>query len=143
MRRAQSTRLDTSATIAEVLSALAPADLALIVLCVGDGHDLPRIERVLADLPDTGQVMGCTTAGEIGTGGYLARSITARNAGRCKSRPMGQLANVVTLEQQVRARTRDLAEALDKLRVTHAIRWCHQIVLARGPEASISLSASR
>ena len=40
--------------------------------------------------------------------------------GQMQSRPMGQLAHVVALEQQVRTRTRDLAEALDKLRVTHA-----------------------
>lgn len=40
--------------------------------------------------------------------------------GQLPSRPMGQLSDVVAMEQQVRARTRDLAEALDKLRVTNA-----------------------
>ncbi|MCL1627602.1 FIST C-terminal domain-containing protein [Roseibaca sp. V10] len=77
MRRAQSSQTDTGAAIAEVLTGLAPADLALVVLFVGDGHDLPRIEEALAELPDSVQVMGCTTAGEIGKGGYLDHSITA------------------------------------------------------------------
>jgi len=77
MRRAQSTTTDTGAAIAEVLTGLDPADLALVVLFVGDGHDLPRIEQALAVLPDSVQVMGCTTAGEIGKGGYLDHSITA------------------------------------------------------------------
>ncbi|WP_296473795.1 PAS-domain containing protein [Roseinatronobacter sp.] len=36
------------------------------------------------------------------------------------SRPMGQLSHVVALEQQVRTRTRDLAETLDRLRVANA-----------------------
>ena len=45
MRRAQSTTTDTGAAIAEVLTGLDPADLALVVLFVGDGHDLPRIEQ--------------------------------------------------------------------------------------------------
>lgn len=40
--------------------------------------------------------------------------------GQSPSRPMGQLTHMVALEQQVRARTRDLAETLDKLRVANA-----------------------
>lgn len=77
MRRAQSTKVDTGAAIADVLAGLAPADLALIVLFVGEGHDLPRIEQTLASLSADVQVIGCTTAGEIGKGGYLDHSITA------------------------------------------------------------------
>lgn len=36
------------------------------------------------------------------------------------SRPMGQIQHVVALEQQIRARTRDLAETLDKLRMVNS-----------------------
>ncbi|TQM91816.1 hybrid sensor histidine kinase/response regulator [Roseinatronobacter monicus] len=36
------------------------------------------------------------------------------------SRPMGQLSHVVALEQQIRTRTRDLAETLDRLRIANA-----------------------
>lgn len=77
LRRAQSTHAETGAAISAVLTELSPADLALVVLFVGEGHDLSRIEAALAALPAEVQVMGCTTAGEIGKGGYLDHSITA------------------------------------------------------------------
>lgn len=77
MRRAQSTKPCSGAAIADVLEDLSPDGLALIMLFVGEGHDLPTIEAALADLPADVQVMGCTTAGEIGTGGYLDHSLTA------------------------------------------------------------------
>jgi signal transduction histidine kinase len=50
----------------------------------------------------------------------LAALMDRSERGQMPSRPMGQLTHVVALEQQVRSRTRDLAEALDKLRVTNA-----------------------
>lgn len=50
----------------------------------------------------------------------LAALMDRAERGQMPSRPMGQLSHVVALEQQVRARTRDLAETLDKLRMTHA-----------------------
>jgi len=40
--------------------------------------------------------------------------------GQSPSRPVGQLQHVVALEQQVRSRTRDLAETLDKLRIANS-----------------------
>lgn len=40
--------------------------------------------------------------------------------GQSPSRPAGQLQHVVALEQQVRSRTRDLAETLDKLRIANS-----------------------
>ncbi len=43
----------------------------------------------------------------------------AENA-QSASRPMGQIQHVVALEQQIRARTRDLAETLDKLRIVNS-----------------------
>lgn len=50
----------------------------------------------------------------------LAALMDRAERGHMPSRPMGQLSDVVILEQQVRARTRDLAETLDKLRVANA-----------------------
>ncbi|PZX42294.1 hypothetical protein LY56_01989 [Roseinatronobacter thiooxidans] len=46
----------------------------------------------------------------------MDRSERAQSSGR----PMGQLSHVVALEQQIRTRTRDLAETLDRLRVANA-----------------------
>lgn len=50
----------------------------------------------------------------------LAALMDRAEHSRMPSRPMGQLTHVVALEQQVRSRTRDLAETLDKLRVANA-----------------------
>ncbi len=43
----------------------------------------------------------------------------SERATQSTNRPISQLSHVVTLEQQIRARTRDLAETLDKLRVAN------------------------
>ena len=75
--RAQSALPDTSAAMAEVLATLAPTPLALILLFVGDGHDLRAIEAILRTHAQTTPVIGCTTAGEIGKGGYLDGHIVA------------------------------------------------------------------
>jgi signal transduction histidine kinase/CheY-like chemotaxis protein len=50
----------------------------------------------------------------------LAALMDRAEHGQMPSRPAGQLTHMVALEQQVRARTRDLAETLDKLRVANA-----------------------
>jgi len=44
----------------------------------------------------------------------------SERAAQGPNRPVGQLNHVVALEQQIRARTRDLAETLDRLRVANA-----------------------
>lgn len=44
----------------------------------------------------------------------------SERAAQGPNRPMGQLNHVVALEQQIRSRTRDLAETLDRLRITNA-----------------------
>lgn len=44
----------------------------------------------------------------------------SERATQAPNRPMGQFSHVVALEQQIRSRTRDLAETLDRLRVTNA-----------------------
>ena len=75
--RAQSADPDTGRAIADVLAQLADHDLALIILFVGEGHDLPRLEGVLAAMPAKTQIIGCTTAGEIAAGGYLEGQIVA------------------------------------------------------------------
>lgn len=75
--RAQSSEPDTARAIAEVLAKLSCADLALIILFVGEGHDLPTLEHALAPLDGVTQIIGCTTAGEIASGGYLEGQIVA------------------------------------------------------------------
>ena len=72
--RAQSGRDTTSDAMAEIMAQLGATPLALIVLFVGADHDLHAVE---AALPRTTPVIGCTTAGEIGAGGYLDGHIVA------------------------------------------------------------------
>lgn len=72
--RAQSGLEETSAAMAQVLAGLGETPLALMILFVGQGHDLSVVEAALpAHIP----VIGCTTAGEIGQGGYLDGHIVA------------------------------------------------------------------
>ncbi|MGY6696727.1 MAG: FIST N-terminal domain-containing protein [Roseinatronobacter sp.] len=75
--RAQSSDDDTARAIRQVLSQLNPRELALIVLFVGEHHDLSVLEETLKPLALVTQVIGCTTAGEIGEGGYLEGQIVA------------------------------------------------------------------
>lgn len=75
--RAQSAAPDSGQAIAEVLAQLAPETLALVILFVGEGHDLSAIERGLAAAATSTRIIGCTTAGEIGAGGYLDGQIVA------------------------------------------------------------------
>ncbi|MGP9788565.1 FIST N-terminal domain-containing protein [Roseinatronobacter sp. NSM] len=76
-RHAQSGASDTAQAMSRILAALTPADLALVILFVGEGHDLHRVEAALQGLPSSLPVIGCTTAGEIGRGGYLDGHIVA------------------------------------------------------------------
>lgn len=75
--RAQSAETGTERAISEVLSHFDMSSLALLILFVGEGHDLKVIERALVPVIGQTQVMGCTTAGEIGAGGYLTGTIVA------------------------------------------------------------------
>lgn len=75
--RAQSGRDDTAAAMRAIRRDIGPEPLALLMLFVAHGHQHDAIEVALRrDFPDT-PVMGCTTAGEIGAGGYLDGHIVA------------------------------------------------------------------
>ncbi len=75
--RSQSDNPDTEAAIADVLDQISAKSLALLILFVGEGHDLKTIEGACAPIANQTHVIGCTTAGEIGAGGYLSGSIVA------------------------------------------------------------------
>lgn len=75
--RAQSAARDSAEAIREILAQLAPDDLALMILFVGEGHDLGQIEQALMPVASHTQIIGCTTAGEIGAGGYLEGQVVA------------------------------------------------------------------
>lgn len=75
--QAQSDHPDTAAALAAVIEELSGAPLALVILFVARCYDRAMIEALLPILlPDT-PVIGCTTAGEVGRGGYLEDHIVA------------------------------------------------------------------
>ncbi len=75
--RAQSASPDSCQAISEVLEQFEPDKLALMILFIGEGHDLDQIEKTLLPITQQTQIIGCTTAGEIGAGGYLDGQIVA------------------------------------------------------------------
>ncbi|MCC5993595.1 MAG: FIST C-terminal domain-containing protein [Rhodobacteraceae bacterium] len=75
--RSQSDNPDTAAAITEVLAQIDPKSLALLILFIGEGHDLNAIEAACLQIKPQTHVIGCTTAGEIGAGGYLSGHIVA------------------------------------------------------------------
>ena len=73
--RAISTAQDPATAASELFAALWHPHCCLVVLFVSPGYDLPRLAAALhARFGDT-PLAGCTTAGEIGPGGYAECSI--------------------------------------------------------------------
>lgn len=76
IRRAQSCAADARDAACEFHSAVAQPNMTLVVFFCSAGYDLDilgaEMRRLFADV----QVIGCTTAGEIGPEGYRDRSIS-------------------------------------------------------------------
>lgn len=123
--RAQSAEPDTGRAIADVLAQLAPEHLALLILFVGEGHDLSAIERALPPVLDTTQVIGCTTAGEIGKGGYLEGQIVALGLPRSLFRvATGHLKDLGQFDAE---RARDLAFELRAEVTFSTADWANEV----------------
>lgn len=123
--RAQSSDPDTTRAMSEVLAQLAPETLALVILFVGEGHDLQAIERAVAPLVDMTQIIGCTTAGEIGKGGYLDGQIVALGLPRNLFRvATGHLTDLGRFEPE---RARDLAFNLRAEVTFSTADWANEV----------------
>ncbi len=123
--RAQSSAPDTAVAITEILAQLAPEQLALIILFVGEGHDLGHIETALVPLLDVTQVIGCTTAGEIGAGGYLEGQIVALGLPRSLFRvATGHLTDLARFDAE---RARDLAFELRAEVTFSTADWANEV----------------
>lgn len=74
--RGQSCATDARQAVREFHQAVAQADMALVIFFCSSDYDLDRLademNRVFAGV----QVVGCTTAGEIGPAGYLENSLS-------------------------------------------------------------------
>ena len=79
--RAASTAQDPVAAVREIRAGLAADPSDLVILFVSSDRDLDALGRAIeAELPGR-EVIGCTTAGEIGPAGYRTGSISAASVG--------------------------------------------------------------
>src|SRR3990167_6124811 len=76
LRRAQSCAVDAREAAREVHAAVAQADMALVVLFCSNAYDLGALAGEMRRLFTGVQVVGCTTAGEIGPAGYREHSLS-------------------------------------------------------------------
>jgi hypothetical protein len=76
IRRAQSCASDTGDAAREFHAAVVQPDMALVIFFCSVQYDLEVMALEMARLFAGVQVIGCTTAGEIGPAGYLDHSIS-------------------------------------------------------------------
>ncbi len=77
VRRAQSLSVYPEEAIAEIRDELGPGPFSIILIFVSAKHLLPAIATAITRLMPGQRVIGATTAGEIGTSGYLDGAIVA------------------------------------------------------------------
>lgn len=73
---AQSTATDTLLAVTEFHAAVAQPDMALVLFFCSSKYDLKVLTSEMNRQFEGVQVVGCTTAGEIGPAGYLEHSLT-------------------------------------------------------------------
>ena len=76
IRRAQSCATDPREAVREFHAAVAQPELALVIFFCSSEYDLDVLAEEMRRLFDGVQVVGCTTAGEIGPAGYREHSIS-------------------------------------------------------------------
>jgi hypothetical protein len=77
VRRAVSTAADPIVAARELHGALAGPDVALVLFFCAPDYDSPAFAAELGRLFEGVLLVGCTSAGEIGPGGYHENSVTA------------------------------------------------------------------
>ena len=75
IRRAHSTAPGALDAVAEFHAAVVQADMALVVFFCSSDYELDRLAAEMQRLFGAVQVIGCTTAGEIGPAGYLEHGL--------------------------------------------------------------------
>ncbi|WP_409523969.1 nitric oxide-sensing protein NosP [Nitrincola sp. MINF-07-Sa-05] len=76
IRTAQSSATDARQAVAEFHAAVVQPDMALVIFFCSSEYDLDVLTAEMNQLFAGVQVVGCTTAGEIGPVGYLEHSLT-------------------------------------------------------------------
>lgn len=68
---------DTATAVNDLIREVAPHDPVLVIVFVGEPHDPQQVAAALADALPRARTVGCSTAGEIGPGGYTQGGISA------------------------------------------------------------------
>lgn len=76
IRRAQSCKTGAREAVREFYGAVVQPDIALVLFFCSSAYDLAAVAAEMAALFAGVQVIGCTTAGEIGPAGCLAHSLS-------------------------------------------------------------------
>jgi hypothetical protein len=76
IRRAQSCATDARQAVREFHAAVAQPEMALVIFFCSSEYDLEVLAEEMRRLFAGAQVVGCTTAGEIGPAGYREHSLT-------------------------------------------------------------------
>lgn len=76
IRRAQSCAADAGEAVREFHAGVAQADMALVLFFCASSYDLAALAEAMRQAFAGVQVVGCTTAGEIGPAGYRDHSLT-------------------------------------------------------------------
>lgn len=76
IRRAQSCVTDARQAVREFHAGLAQPEMALVIFFCSSEYDLEVLAEEMRTLFAGVQVVGCTTAGEIGPAGYREQSLT-------------------------------------------------------------------
>lgn len=76
IRQAQSCATDAHEAVSEFHAAVSQPDIALVLFFCSSDYDLDAVAAEIRRRFAGVQVVGCTTAGEIGPAGYCERSIT-------------------------------------------------------------------
>jgi hypothetical protein len=76
IRRAQSCKIDAREAVREFHAAVVQADTSLVIFFCSIAYDLMQLAEEMKRLFDGIQVVGCTTAGEIGPAGCRDRSLS-------------------------------------------------------------------
>jgi hypothetical protein len=83
IRRAQSCKIDAREAVREFHAAVAQPDTSLVIFFCSYAYDLAQLAEEMKRLFGGVQVVGCTTAGEIGPAGYQDHSLTGASFPAC------------------------------------------------------------
>lgn len=118
IRRGQSCSTDARAAVGEFHAAVVQPDMALVIFFCSNEYDLTALAEEMRRSFAGVQVVGCTTAGEIGPAGYREHSLTGASFPADSFSAVS--GHIDHLQQFKNATGRVLAQKLLQERETHA-----------------------